>query len=147
MTTNELTHNADDHDQKRNTMPLGTPTTVTFTVDSDGNIGGGRQKAAAGDSFIVSLASGSPYSGSVYAKRDVGNIWKNKTDQLIGSSATTITVGTTYTIQSGAKGHSFVISTVAPSASASGRLDTTNGTLHVGSGNNDDNDGGDGDHK
>jgi hypothetical protein len=128
MTTNE-----------HNTRPLGTTTTVTFTVDSDGNIGGGEQRAAQGDFFIVSLASGSTYSGSVYAKRDVDNIWKNKTDQLIGHSATTITVGTTYTIQPGAKGHSFVISTVAPPAAvADGPQDTTNGTLHVGSGNDDD---------
>jgi hypothetical protein len=56
-------------------------------------------------------------------------------------------VGQSYTIEKTAAGHSFVISTVAPGAAGDcGPLDTTNGTLNVGT-SSDDDDGGSGVHE
>lgn len=113
------------------------PNTATFTVDSSGNVTG-DDTAKVGDSLVVNNAPGSSYTGSIYAVRDD----KNKTSQLVGANTSSLAVGTTYTIAPTAKSHTFKITTTAPSSTmtTSAPLTTTNGTLHVGSGGNDDGD-------
>lgn len=113
--------------------------TVTFTVDNSGNITGdytGTNSAKNGDTLQVNNATGSSYSGSIYAARDN----KNKTHQLVGQDS--MAAGGSYTIRGAAKGYTFSITTTDPSSTMTtgAPLTTTNGTLHVGSGGNDDGD-------
>jgi len=129
MTPNELTHNATGDRENRPTASLDTAATVTFTVDSSGNITPTTlQRANPGDCIVVNNAAGNTFTGAIYAVRD----GKNKTQQLVGQSS--MTVGTTYTIKSDARNHSYTITSTAPGAAVGRPTTTDNGTLRVGSG-------------
>ena len=141
MTPNELTHNATSDHENRPMAPLAA---VTFTVDSSGNITGDAD-ACEGDSFAVNNAPNETYTGAIYAVHVNGNV--NKTQQLITQNSSSMAVGTTYTLKRHTNAHTYTITSIQPTNALTGQpMDTTNGTLRVGSGGTDDDDGDDDGH-